>query len=121
MKPSASVCRPLLPPLCAKPEAGVFNVAAVNTASSVRVHAGFRLSGAGATPASARRCVDRVAEEQLARIAPQRVERGLHPRVAFRRSVAERNHQLGGALDVIGDFLLRLGGDLGDARVARSA
>jgi hypothetical protein len=37
--------------------------------------------------------------------------------VAFGRAVAEADHDIGGALEVIGGLLHRLGGDVGDARI----
>ncbi len=61
-----------------------------------------------------------VADEHLAGIGPKRVQRLLHPAMAFLGPVAQPHHQVGRALQVIGHLLARLGRNLGHARVRRS-
>jgi hypothetical protein len=66
------------------------------------------------------RVVDRVGHEQLAGERPQRIDRRLHAHVRHVGAVAEPDHPVGRALDVVGDLLRGLRGDRGDALVARS-
>ena len=57
-----------------------------------------------------------VGDEQLARVAPQIVERRLRARVALSGAVAERDHPLRRVAHVIARLLDRLGGDAGERR-----
>lgn len=65
----------------------------------------------------AKRLVGGFADEHFAGVGPQVVERLLHAGLAFRRSIAEADHQIAAAFEVVGHFLRRLLGDLGDTRV----
>ncbi len=73
-----------------------------------------------AIPASISASSIGVGGEHLAGVQPQRVDRRLHPRVRLVGAVAQPDHPVARALDVIRDLLRALGGDVGDARVARA-
>ena len=120
--PRCSVCTPCLPPVCcalhpaaaarpASPRRAPRRRAAATAPRAARTSA--------AMPASASVTLDRVGDEHLAGVHPQRVDGRLHLRVRLVGAVAEPDHPVAGALDVVGDFLRALGGDFGDARDRR--
>ncbi len=76
------------------------------------------LRTSAAMPASISASSVGVGREHLAGVHPQVVDRTLHPRVRLVGAVAQPDHPVARALDVIRGLLRGLGGDGGDARVA---
>ena len=66
------------------------------------------------------RLIGRIALEHLAGVHPQLVDRGLHLGMALVGAVAQSDHPIGAALDMIANLLERLGSDFTDASVARA-
>ena len=79
----------------------------------------FQRPHVGGDPALLQRELGGIRGEHLAGVHPEIVDRRLHPVMRFRRAVAQPDHPVARALDVVGGFLGALGGDLGHARVLR--
>ena len=63
--------------------------------------------------------IHRVRHKHLAHIGPEQVERGLHAVMALRGAVAQRDHRLGGALNMVLHLLDRLGRNRRDLGIGR--
>ena len=116
IKPRCSVWTPRLPPLCAKPLAGGFSVASASTLCTVASHFGFRLSAAARRPRP-RSARSVVVGERTARPYRATARRARPASGAWLSSVpSPRPHNQSPTVEMVGDFLDRLGGDLGDPR-----
>ena len=60
-----------------------------------------------------------ISHKQFARIGPYIIQSPLHAAVAFIAAIPQTDHQIGRALDMVIDFLDRLGGNFGDPRMGR--
>src|SRR5581483_2935971 len=56
--------------------------------------------------------------EQLARVDPHFIDGSLHSSMTFLRAVAQANHPVGAAFQMVSDLLRRLLGNSGNARIA---
>ena len=79
----------------------------------------FERCGIEADAARDPRAIDVVRHEEFGRVWPERVDRGLHPRVARRRTVAEPHHPLGAPFRVVRNFFDGFCGDRRDLSVTR--
>ena len=97
---------------------GAASVASASTRSMVASQAGRIVARSTAMPFCASARSPSVHLEQLARVHPQLVERGGGAGVALLGAVAQPDHPLGRVAHMIGHLLHRLGGDLGEPRIA---
>ena len=120
--PRCSVCTPCLPPRSPLPASTRRTASPASPRRSTAATASRHGPGSARTSAAMPASISasrRRRREHLAGVRPQVVERRLHPRVDTSVPSPRRITQSARALDVVRDFLHRLGRDLGDARIAR--